>query len=271
MEPTLFRSRRLIEGLADLAIGFSLAALTSVVFAKIFGTSTPWMTVITGAPTLVIGTLWARLLRSTRLVVGRSVRLGWLLSVPLAATNSAIAAGLMLAAMERGQSRIVNFVTGFVAGATIGAMFWIPALVMTLVLFGVPIAWGQRLARRGISGQERGDAFVGAASAAIALGALLIASLWLPTRKDLWFSVLLGVVAVLAGGASALLALQRDRHRRAFVRRVEAGAEPRFRVDPTPEGKVLLRIVSSGEGYRVADHIEAIAHLDREGDLTRGR
>jgi hypothetical protein len=80
----------------------------------------------------------------------------------------------------------------------------------------------------------------------------------------------LGATGWLAGVAVTVLALLRARARRAFVARVEAGEEPRFRVEPTDEGKVLVRIVTQGAGYRVADYAEEIARLDAEGEVTRG-
>ena len=40
-------------------------------------------------------------------------------------------------------------------------------------------------------------------------------------------------------------------------------------VDASPEGKVLVRIVAQGQGYRVADFAEEVAALDRDGAVTR--
>ena len=44
-----------------------------------------------------------------------------------------------------------------------------------------------------------------------------------------------------------------------------------FRIDPTPEGQALVRIVSQGEAYRVADYEEEVAALDDEGNVTETR
>lgn len=271
MEPTPFRARRLLERLADLAIGFSLAAITATVFTGFFGfggENGP-IGLITGVPTLLFGTLWALLLRWRRTVFDGRVRVGWLASIPLAMMNGSVAAGLMLSTLDHSSKPLVNFVMGMLAGATIGVIFWGPALIATLLFFGLPIAWGQRLAQKGLAGQERGEGIVGLTSALIAAAALFINRFapyqWNNARP----SILLGALGMTLGALTMLVAWVRDRQRRAFVARVEAGEEPRFRIEPSAEGKVLVRIVSQGEGYRVADFAEEVARIDETGEVTR--
>jgi len=268
MDTSIFRSRRTLEALATAAVGTSLAAATGVVFHGTFGGGSG-IGLIVALPTLVLGTLWAWLLRSPRTVAGTSLRLGWLLSIPLAALNASLAAALLFASDNHGNP-VVNFFAGMLMGATFGAYFWIPGLILTLLLFGVPIARGQRLARQGLAGQERGDGFVGAASGLIALVALMVAVSARPTPSA-WFVALLSGAGVALGGGVMALAWMRDRMRRAFVAKVEGGEVPQFRVDATDEGKVLVRIVSQAEGYRVADFVEEVAALDRDGHVTRAR
>lgn len=269
MDRSLFRSRRLLESLATAAVGVCLAAATGAAFNGIFRSDNHIGLVSTGT-TLVIGTIWAHLLRSPRLLRGTNVRAGWVLSIPLAALNAALAAGLLFA--SGGGAHVVReFLVGMLAGATLGAYFWVPALVLTLLCFGLPIARGQRLARQGLAGQERGDAFVGAVCALLA--SLALVSSLVAQRPGFNTGVVAAVSALgLTLGASVVaLATLRDRLRRAFVARVEAGEEPRFRVEPTSEGRVLVRVVSQGEGYRVADFVEEVAALDRDGAVTRAR
>ena len=269
MEPSLFRSRRFLERLADLAIGVSLAAITAVIFTGIFGWTRDPMGIITGAPTLVFGTLWALLLRWRRTMFNGKVRVGWLASIPLAMANAAVAAGLMLSMLDHGSKPVLNFFMGLMAGATIGVMFWGPALIATLIFFGLPIAWGQRLAQKGLAGQERGDGIVGLTSAVIAAAALF-ASVFVKARYgSAWFTTSLSAIGVTLGALTMVTAWVRDRQRRAFVAKVEAGEVPRFRIEPSAEGKVLVRIVSQGEGYRVADFAEEVARIDETGEVTR--
>jgi hypothetical protein len=71
-------------------------------------------------------------------------------------------------------------------------------------------------------------------------------------------TIALGVLGGTLGAAAAILAWAREDRRRAFVARAEAGREAGYRVEPTPEGKVLLRLTSQGEGYRVADFEERV-------------
>lgn len=269
MEPTLFRSRRVLERLADLAIGLALAAITATIFTELFNARRDSTAVFTGAPTLFFGTVWALLLRWRRTVSGGRVRVGWLASIPLAMTNSAVAAGLMLATLNHSARPITNFFLGVAAGATVGVIFWGPALVATLVCFGIPIAWGQLQASKGLAGQERGDSLVGLTSASIA-GVALLTTLAKHTRHSgAGFTLALSAGGVTLGVLAAILAWRRARQRREFVAAVEDGRVPSFRVEPSAEGKVLVRIVSSGEGYRVADFAEEVARFDAGGEVTR--
>lgn len=269
MSPSPFQSLRSIERLTDLAIGFSLAAITAVVFTQFFSSPRDPTGFITGAPTLLFGTIWALLLRWRQTLGTSRVRVGWLASIPLAMANAAVAAGLMLSTLDHSSRPVINFFLGMMAGATVGVLFWGPALLATLLCFGVPIAWGQRLAQRGLAGQERGDGIVGLSSAAIAFFSFLLSLTFGLQHRGAGFTLALGGIGTIAGLLSALLAWRRDRERRDFVAKVEAGEVPRFRVEPSAEGKVLVRIVSQGEGYRVADFSEEVARLDASGEVTR--
>lgn len=145
---------------------------------------------------------------------------------------------------------------------------------MTRICLGLPLAWARRLAEKGLDGEERGELVVGVVSTAIAIVGLGLAlarrdGMNLLFRHDaasVTFSaavgrglvVLLAAIGSTAGIAVALLARQRTNARRAFVREVEAGAIEGFRVDTTPEGKVLVRVMPMGQGYRVANFEEPL-------------
>jgi len=269
MDLSAFRSRRALDALTVAAVGASLAAATAAVFRLVFSGAGNNIVLITAVPTLVLGTVWAVLLRWRATLSKSKVRVGWVLSVPLAALNGGIAGGLFLAS-ERGGELLLRFFGGMVAGITFGALFWIPGLILTLLVFGLPIARAQRLAAQGLAGQERGDGFVGSASAVIAL--LALASSFIPLARDAGGGMLraLAAFAVALGASTLGTSLWRERLRRAFVAEVEAGRVEHFRVDASAEGKVLVRVVTQGEGYRVADYAEEVAALDGEGAVTRG-
>lgn len=266
----LFRARQWLEGLTVASVGVSMAAATGAAFRTIFGASgDPRMVWYTAMPTLVLGTLWAVLLRWRKTVGKSSLRLGWVLSVPLAALNGGVAAGLLLVNDRHPAGALQRFFLGLFMGTTFGAMFWIPGLVMVLLAFGLPIAWAQRQAARGLAGQERGDGMVGAASALVALVAASTV-MYRPDARGAVAAVLgLSALGLALGVATMAMAAWRDRQRRAFVAAVEAGQVAHFRIDPSPEGKVLVRIVAQGQGYRVADFAEEIAALDRDDAVTR--
>ncbi len=268
--PSLFRARQRLEALAVAAVGVSMAAATGAVFRLMMshGESAAFVW-YTAVPTLVSGTVWAVLLRWRKTVGSSSLRMGWLLSVPLAALNGALAAGLLMLSEYPRDGALGRFFLGMLMGASFGALFWIPGLVATLVLFGVPIARAQRMAARGLVGQERGDGFVGAASALVSLGALVSATTETARRGGGSAVAVLAATGMALGLAAMALAWWRDRERRAFVAAVEAGRVEHFRIEPSSEGKVLVRIVTQGQGYRVADFAEEVAALDRAGEVTR--
>jgi hypothetical protein len=270
--PPIFRSLRLLRGLSIFAMAASLAAVTGGVMAAIF--DTPAMGVLAGVPTLLCGLIWGLLLRM-RATIGKSkLRWGWLASVPLAMMNGAIACGLTMALVDH-RPFLETFVLGGLAGATIGAIFWMPGLIATLAFFGGPLSWSQRLADRGLAGEERGEGGVGAASALLAaLGLTLAFTVDYPTPPadavyQLGGTALLAfsLLGAAAGLAAVLLALYRELRRRRFVETAAAGNLAGFRVDEGAEGKVLVRVTSRGEGYRVADVEEEMLALTEAGEV----
>lgn len=217
--------------------------------------------------TFVLGLLWAALLR-VRATVGRSrVRVGWALAVPLAALNGAVAE-MLFALLDQEHPALWRAAMHGVIG---DAVYWVPALAAVLLLFGAPIAWSQRLASKGLAGRERGEGLIGAVCAFIAAGAMAL----IPTSAErTWGAAMMfsmATVGLALGLGTSALAMVQSAMRRRFVAKVEAGEVPRFRVDATPEGKVLVRVTSHGESYRVGDYEEEIAKLDEEGDVVHTR
>jgi hypothetical protein len=251
-----------------------MAAATGAVFDRIFavafGAFTPSVTAVT---TFVFGLWWARLLRRPATFPNIKIRRGWVASIPLAMMNSAMACGILFG-LEHFD--FDAFVRGALLGATFGVICWGPGLVATLAFIGLPIAWSQHLAKKGLAGEERGELVVGAVSLAIGAQAL---ALFLsrspddgaPSAARLGFVLVaaFGVVAVVAGGLATALARKRQLARRAFVEQVEAGSVAGYRIDKTEAGKVLVRISSMGEGYRVANFEEPVYGLDEAGEARR--
>ena len=272
--PAFLRSLRALRTLNVVALGASLAAATGAVFMGLF--ENPSFGLVAGLPTFLYGMAWGVLLRM-RGTVGKSrVRWGWVASIPLAMANGSFAGALALS-LESQRDFLQSFMGGGLLGATFGAIFWVPGLLATLAVFGIPVARAQRLAERGLAGEERGERIVGAASAVLALAAVLLATVFPPSRYVSSLSgelgplltYALGALGLLTGGAAAIAAHHRGARRRRFVEEVEAGKHAAFRVDPTAEGKVLVRVTTQGEGYRVADVEEEVLALDEAGEALR--
>ena len=290
MLPTILRSSRALPYLSVLSVGLSLAAITGLASGPLSegGQGFGHTALITALPTLVVGTAWAAMLRWRRTTGRRQIRLGWLLSIPLAALNGGLAGALLLSHKDLATSLL-----GFVLGLTLGAMVWAPAMLVTLLVFGAPIAWSQRQARRGLAGAERGETLVGAVclllSAAV-LVTLLVGheKVWTPTLSGLenvpmvlpllrpgqvgtLFLSVVAALGVVTSLATMALAVSRGRRRRALVEAAESGARPDYRVEHTDAGRVLIRVrPASTDDYRQADLDEESFALDPEApDASR--
>jgi hypothetical protein len=269
--PASFQTRRVLRVLNIPAVALSLAAVVAAVFARAF--SAGQLALITGIPTLLVGALWARVLRSPKTVGNTSFRWGWAASMPLAMLNAGLAGGLLFA-FDRSSPSPAEFFVGALMGASIGAIFWVPALFATLLCFGVPIAWAQRLAKKGLAGEERGEWIVGLVCAVMSVVAMLV-SLGIrdmdtvSSLAGVWMTRAFALLGGLAGATATGLSLARESRRRRFVADAEAGKVAGYRVDPTDEGKVLVRVVSQGKGYRVADFEEEVFELDAQGEAMR--
>jgi len=279
---------RALRSLNIAGVGLSLASITCLTLGSIAGgdDSIGLAAFVVGLPTLAVGVFWARLLRWRRTVGKSQLRMGWLLSIPLAALNAALAAGVLMSTEARGD-RVLGFLVGMLAGATYGVFVWFPALLLTLLLFGVPIWWSQRQAERGLSGEERGEGLVGLAVSVLSLGSLAVTAglTWHllfasgvthPTQKWDWLAPWgVGLTwAYAAGGLAAGLlacvqAALRERQRRQIVLQAAAGKIAGLRVDETAEGRVLVRVAPQGDSYRVSDLEEELVALDAEGNTLR--
>jgi hypothetical protein len=269
MIPVVFRSPRSLRALNVSAVGFAIAAMTTAVALWIGGPAWRWA-VIVGVPSLAVGMLWAAVLRLRRPVGDHGLRLGWVLSLPLAAANGGLACGLMFAWDMPGTA---PFVGGFVVGATFGVLAWAPGLVAVLVLFGVPIARAQQLAQRGLAGEERGEVLVGITAAVLGcVAAAIVRSMHVAPRPPFAAALFCAfvVLAVACGGIAAVVALRREARRRRFVARVEAKEEPGLRIETRATGKMLVRVEPHVEHYRAAPlPDEELIALDRDGRAVR--
>jgi len=267
--PVVFRTPRSLCALNVCAVGFAIAAMTTAAF-MLSGPSRHWgWPVIVGIPTVIAGSLWAALLRR-RETVGKNTPVGWVLSIPLAAFNGGLACALLCA--STGTPQPAAFVGGVVLGMTFGAIIWVPALAVVLLLFGLPLAWARRLAARGLAGEERGEIVIGITCAIFAAAAIALCAL-APNASLDEGSLLFHALAVLAaacGIAAAFIARDREARRRRFVARVEADEVPGLRVETRDEGKMLLRVQPHLDTYRRPPQTDQELYaLDDEGRALR--
>ncbi len=241
MRRSCFESSRALSALSTLGVGLALAGAASSAILRVLGEtggSHPSWRI--GLPTLVLGTVWAWGLRLRPSNRPRAVT-GWVASVPLAAVNAGISCALVL---EPGGSTLGS-VGAFFAGAIVGSIVWVPALLVTLLCFGLPLAWARRAAAQGLMGEERGEAVVGLATVVVSV---LGACVWVDTP-----ALSLSLLGLLAGGGVACLAAARHHRRSQFVDAAEAGKMAGFRVESRAGRRALVRVAAGREGYRAAD------------------
>lgn len=286
--PATFRSLGTLRVLNVLAVGLALAAVVGSVFGRSFSRRPDLfdkariplfdgrLAVATAAATFVFGVVWALLLRS-RATMGKGwIQRSWVASVPLAIGNAATTCALLFA-MNEGDSVFM----GLLVCATFGILCWMPGLVATLLCFGLPKTWSERLAKEGLAGEERGERIVGSLSALVALLTLarvatergfldaFTRSGGSPEAIGIATVSLLAVLAAATGSSAAVFAHRRENARRAFVRGVEAGSVEGYRVDPAADGKVLVRTNALGEGYRISAFEEPVFELEETGEAKQ--
>ncbi len=257
--PVVFRTPRSLAALNVAAVGLAIAAMTTAAFT-VGEPRTHW-SIIVGLPSLAVGLVWAAMLRKRETIGHSQFPLGWALSIPLAAVNGAVACGLLFASESH---ELGSFFGGLFLGATFGVVLWAPGLLLVILLFGLPIAHAQKLAKRGLAGEERGEQFVGIACVVVAALAVALA------RSSSFLFDAYAFLAAATGIIATHVAHKRESARRRFVERVEANEVPGLRVEARTLGKVLVRIENTVETYRVAPQPdEELIELDDDGRALR--
>jgi hypothetical protein len=266
--PGAFLSPRALRRVNLVAVAATLAACTGVVATAFDSSSSGFGSTATicSASTLAYGLIWAASLR-TRF---GSFPTGWFLAVPLAALNAGTSLGFVLMSSPTEGGGGQSFLSGLFLGATFGAFVWVPALLITLLLFGVPLALGQRAARNGLGSEERGERIVAMVAMALAAMALVGASSTAREGFEVRWLLALGATGLVSGLYAAIDATRRERSRRTFLQSVESGDAPGFRIDALPhEPRQLVRVLDRGEGYRAPRFAEPVAELDEHGEVKR--
>jgi hypothetical protein len=259
--PWGFRRRpRALAFLRVAAVGLSLASMTALALEAPLEVAP----MAVEAPTFVVGCVWAALIGDEK---GKRRTWRWLASVPLAMINAGISCVIAATFLGSGVDGpiLVRSVESFLLGATFGVLIWGPALLLTLLLFGLPIETARLQSKDGLAGEDRGDAFVGLACTFYGL-----TTLWVTRQPTLsgppphtWSVVACAILAALAGSTVAAVARARLVRRSWFLRDVERGLRAGYRIVETPEGRRrLTRVHVEGEAYRAAEVAESIFEIE---------
>jgi hypothetical protein len=252
------RSPLLAQRLNIAAVGLTIGAWAGVVLSAMLGGASSWKQsgIVCALTSLLYGLIWARIMR-----VPFRRPLGIALSLPLAAMNAGTALAVMAVADRE------NPVGMFFLGCTFGAIVWIPALLVTLFCFSLPLLNVQRAAVHGLSRVDRAERLLGCACAALSFGALIASAFATHGRVDVPFLQTLASASLVCGLTSALLSHTRERTRRAFLTAVANGTVAEYRIDDTYTAPVLVRVTPPDDAYRAIPFVEPLFVLDDNGDV----
>lgn len=242
--PTALRPMPTLRSLTALAVGLSMAAPTTALFGDGFANTDPTGTTLA---TVSCGALWAWLvLPDPR--QGRAPTLtSFAVAIPLAILNASLSAASLFAkdgvAGHHLGDLVSSLVGGALAGATFGAVYWIPGLVLTLLWFGLPLRAARAWARRGLDDAETGLGLVAVAAALPALATVLIA-------KGSAAGALVGVVATTLAAALVALVFARRIRRVGYLDEVGRGRVPGVRLERTRTTTRLVAHHELAEPYR---------------------
>ena len=289
----VFQRHRTLSRLNELALGLGFAAVLGYPLSGKIVVCIYWLD-RWGAPysssdrflpagffvaTLAIilaGAMWARTMRTR-------IRRGWLLSIPSSVIPVAILSGFVLL-----RAHLDDWATwSFHQSVLVLLAMWI--------FIGLPMLVALWLSKRGPLAEEKGEALLACVGVILSL-----AGLWTPLALLHgccgvlpWFGVrsymlqdewtLARVIALLAIlVAEALLALllaatvlarslARASAHRQFLQQVEGGLAPGYRIDVRNRQRVLVRMVTLGDGYRASEHPEDIAQLGIDMERATSR
>ena len=272
MLPSAFVPSRALRRLAVAGAAASFAAFVSGALMHFDAHWWVW-SITAGLPTLVCATLAAA-------IGPRFAKTGrfWLFALALGMLD-AIAVEALVAFVDR---TLVegDFPASPIAVASLGAILWVPGVVVGMAIFGLPLAHAARRASQGVGAEEPAMRVVGWIAALVA--SLALAFAWSAPRVPIsfggfdgrayadWLSgwdwgappfreggiqlfVKLQWVAAIAlhalaaaglasGLAMVAIATRRRRRRADFLDRVERGREPQFEVRASPHGRLLVRV-----------------------------
>jgi len=155
--PRAFWSSRVLVVLNVMAVATSLTCCTGAVMPFLFGGGGAFFLTIFGGQLL-----WVMLSRLEATFLG--TRWAWLACVPIGYLNCAMTIFMMTGRKDALSERIVMSLVMSVPAAIV----WVPALLVGLALYGVPMELSRGWSKSGLAWRDRGEALVGAVSAGLA-------------------------------------------------------------------------------------------------------
>jgi hypothetical protein len=249
----------LIAGLAD-------ATFSNGLYHGDMGDDVSFMFHYTTAPTLLVTAalswFWWPLLALPNSSIKK-----WLGSASLAALH--VGPTIVLSHLVHHVPMNLNYCLELlVRGATAGMLAWVPGLLISLLLFALPMRYLGNTPTQDPNRRERADRWL---SGLYFLWTLIGSGFVADTQTRGQAAVLCVALCVMAMHLTHILrSSTRHNQRVRFLQKATKGEVDGFRVEQTEGGSVLLlRMVQTDGGYRVGGVSEPVADLNAYGDAEK--
>jgi hypothetical protein len=234
-------------------VGLSLAAATGAV-ASLFGDSAgTFLETACAGSTAIYGWFWWRLLMKNSKIWKRL-----LVSILLAAGNAATASLYVWEVfVPHNHIHITHSMTEIIRvliiGITLGAIIWIPALLLTFAMFGYSIAQQGKAAQNGRDGVDYANQVTVTTSVALGTAAVVMLAMRWELGWTIVTPLMFGLATVCAGLWTALGSANRLRTRRRFVLAVLKGKYPELTYKTSDGSDGILKRSLEGPAYRQSE------------------
>jgi hypothetical protein len=292
LEPTLarlLRPSRTLGYLNTVVVAMALAASTTALVLVVYGRhldkfdtldrlgptfATCWVS------TLLCGLIWGQVVRQWHW----NGYLRWGLCVPLAAVSSGICAAIYTisnysyyekkynSAYLSHQYHDLDVLSNMLWVMSVGSIVWVPAVLATLLVFGLPLRQVERAHAVGLFNVDRAEYKLGLVAALSSLVASTVHLTFLVAFPMNWTTVVFGSLSVFGSGLGARSAVYAHRRivaREHWIARIRAGECAGFAFATVGTLECVVQLIDVERTYRRAELRTPLLVMQPSGDVQR--
>jgi hypothetical protein len=239
-------------------VGLSLAAATGAIASWLGDHAGTFIETACAGSTAIYGWFWWRSLMKNSNIWKRV-----LVSILLAAGNAATAFYVYSVFGPKGDTTdsLAQIVPALIIGITLGAIVWIPALLLTSAIFAYSIAQQSKAIQRGRDGVDYANQATATTCFTLSTTAVVLLALRCERGWEIATPLMFGLTTICAGLWNALGSANRVRTRRRFVLAVLRGKYPELKYKASEGGGVILKRSRQGPAYRQNEVATVLAHV----------